>query len=80
LRSAWSSSTPEPEVGFEPTACCDGSDPGRFHAVLPVEWTIIDVFGGVSVYATVRAIEAARAREDLGRRLAEGGSADAELA
>src|ERR1700693_6226915 len=40
----------------------DPERPGRFHAHLPEAWRVVYIFGGVSMYAALRAM-----REQLGR-------------
>src|SRR6266576_1078290 len=39
--------------------------PGRFHANLPDAWKVAYVFGGVSMYAALRAMQEALDRPDL---------------
>jgi acyl-CoA thioesterase len=46
--------TPDPQVA------------GRFHAHLPDAWKVVYIFGGVSMYAALRAMQEALARSDLG--------------
>src|SRR5690349_16685057 len=43
----------------------DPSVPGRFHADLPDAWKVMYIFGGVSMYAALRAMEEQLGREEL---------------
>src|SRR5512132_2000336 len=43
----------------------DATIPGRFHALLPDAWKVVYVFGGVSMYAALRAMTESLARDDL---------------
>jgi len=43
----------------------DPAQPGRFHAHISDDWTIVHVFGGVSMYITLRAMREALHRDDL---------------
>jgi len=43
----------------------DSSRPGRFHANLPDAWKVVYIFGGVSMYAALRAMQEALGRTDL---------------
>jgi acyl-CoA thioesterase len=43
----------------------DASEPGRFHAEIPDAWKVMYVFGGVSMYAALRAMQEALARPEL---------------
>src|SRR3954469_15258391 len=43
----------------------DASVPGRFHADIPEAWKVMYIFGGVSMYAALRAMEEALHRDDL---------------
>jgi acyl-CoA thioesterase len=43
----------------------DPSRPGRFHGSIPDAWKVAYVFGGVSMYAALRAMQEALGREDL---------------
>src|SRR5256714_6424291 len=43
----------------------DGARPGRFHADLPDAWKVVYVFGGVSMYTALRAMQEALDRSDL---------------
>ena len=46
----------------------DPDQPGRFHADIPDAWKVVYIFGGVSMYAALRAMdEAARPRRPLAR-------------
>jgi len=47
------------------TLTADPVEPGRFHGNLPDAWTVVYVFGGVSMYAALRAMEEALGRRDL---------------
>src|SRR6476661_626059 len=38
---------------------------GRFHANLPDAWKVVYIFGGVSMYAALRAMQEALGRPDL---------------
>src|SRR6476659_3343693 len=38
---------------------------GRFHAHLPDGWKVVYIFGGVSMYAALRAMQEALGRTDL---------------
>ena len=45
------------------TLTADPDRPGRFHANIPDAWKVVYIFGGVSMYAALRAMErAARPR------------------
>jgi acyl-CoA thioesterase len=43
----------------------DASHPGRFHAEIPDAWKVMYVFGGVSMYAALRAMQEALDRPEL---------------
>src|SRR5438552_17200845 len=43
----------------------DADLPGRYHADIPDDWKVMYVFGGVSMYAALRAMREALARPDL---------------
>jgi len=43
----------------------DPAQPGRFHAHISDDSTIVHVFGGVSIYITLRAMREALHRDDL---------------
>src|SRR3954469_2156456 len=43
----------------------DTEVPGRFHADIPDDWKVVYVFGGVTMYAALRAMRAALDRPDL---------------
>jgi len=43
----------------------DPARPGRFHGDLPEEWKVVYVFGGVSMYAALRAMQEHLGRDDL---------------
>jgi acyl-CoA thioesterase len=43
----------------------DPDRPGRFHANIPDGWKVVYIFGGVSMYAALRAMEEALGRDDL---------------
>jgi acyl-CoA thioesterase len=43
----------------------DAERPGRFHAHLPDAWKVVYIFGGVSMYAALRAMQEQLGRPDL---------------
>jgi acyl-CoA thioesterase len=43
----------------------DATHPGRLHARLPDDWKVVYVFGGVSMYAALRAMDESVGRPDL---------------
>ena len=43
----------------------DPERPGRFHAHIPDAWKVVYIFGGVSMYAALRAMQEALGRADL---------------
>jgi acyl-CoA thioesterase len=43
----------------------DATVPGRYHADIPDAWKIVYLFGGVSMYAALRAMQTALGRADL---------------
>src|SRR3954467_2475872 len=43
----------------------DGTRSGRFHADIPDAWKVMYIFGGVSMYAALRAMDEALDRDDL---------------
>src|SRR5512136_1797162 len=43
----------------------DPSQPGRLHAHIPDDWKVVYVFGGVSMYAALRAMQEVLERPDL---------------
>ena len=43
----------------------DGEHAGRFHGFLPDDWKVVYIFGGVSMYAALRAMEESLDRDDL---------------
>ena len=43
----------------------DPERPGRFHAHLPEAWKVVYIFGGVSMYAALRAMQEQLGRADL---------------
>src|SRR3954465_678752 len=43
----------------------DGTRPGRFHADIPDAWKVVYIFGGVSMYAALSAMEQQLGRTDL---------------
>src|SRR5437868_2730853 len=47
------------------TLTVDAERPGRFHADLPDDWKVVYIFGGVSMYAALRAMEEYLGRDDL---------------
>jgi acyl-CoA thioesterase len=47
------------------TLTADPGVPGRFHGSLPDDWKVVYIFGGVSMYAALRAMEQSLDRDDL---------------
>ena len=47
------------------TLHADPERPGRFHAHIPDAWKVVYIFGGVSMYAALRAMEQQLGRDDL---------------
>jgi acyl-CoA thioesterase len=47
------------------TLRADPEQPGRFHADIPDAWKVVYIFGGVSMYAALRAMEQQLGRDDL---------------
>jgi acyl-CoA thioesterase len=47
------------------TLAPDPSRPGRLHGNIPEDWKVVFVFGGVSMYAALRAMQEALGRPDL---------------
>ena len=43
----------------------DADLPGRYHADIPDDWKVMYVFGGVTMYAALRAMREALARPEL---------------
>src|SRR5258705_1417382 len=43
----------------------DADVPGRFHADIPDDWKVVYIFGGVTMYAALRAMREALARPEL---------------
>ena len=53
------------DLRADTTLTPDGARPGRFHADLPDAWKVVYVFGGVSMYTALRAMQEALDRSDL---------------
>src|SRR5215472_17908739 len=47
------------------TLAADAERPGRFHGSLPDDWKVVYIFGGVSMYAALRAMQESLGRDDL---------------
>src|SRR6476620_9296488 len=43
----------------------DAEVPGRYHADIPDDWKVVYIFGGVTMYAALRAMREALARPEL---------------
>jgi acyl-CoA thioesterase len=53
------------DLRVDTTLTPDATRPGRFHANIPDAWKVMFVFGGVSMYAALRAMHEALGRDDL---------------
>jgi len=53
------------DIRDDTTLTLDADRPGRFHGHLPEEWKVVYIFGGVSMYAALRAMEEQLGRDDL---------------
>src|SRR6476619_3045219 len=53
------------DLRADTTLTPDPERPNRFHANLPDAWKVVYVFGGVSMYAALRAMHEALARPEL---------------
>ena len=47
------------------TLTADPERAGRFHGALPDDWKVVYIFGGVSMYAALRAMQESLGRDDL---------------
>src|SRR5215467_13155101 len=53
------------DLRADTTLTADAQHAGRFHGYLPDDWKVVYVFGGVSMYAALRAMEESLGRDDL---------------
>jgi acyl-CoA thioesterase len=53
------------DIRHDTALSADATIPGRFHALIPDAWKVVYVFGGVSMYAALRAMTESLARDDL---------------
>jgi acyl-CoA thioesterase len=53
------------DLRSDTTLTRDPAVPGRFHGVIPDGWTVVHVFGGVTMYAALRAMQDALGRPEL---------------
>src|SRR4051794_18683723 len=53
------------DLRADTTLTADPARPGRFHGNLPDAWKVAYIFGGVSMYAALRAMQEALDRPDL---------------
>lgn len=53
------------DLRADTTLTADPDRTGRFHGSLPDAWKVVYIFGGVSMYAALRAMEQHLGRADL---------------
>jgi acyl-CoA thioesterase len=53
------------DIRHDTALSADTTIPGRYHALIPDAWKVVYIFGGVSMYAALRAMTESLARDDL---------------